>query len=446
MSRKVEKSIMPEGEYGSENHLVTSTNNMGEDIIEIEESFDPHSITGILNVCKQKLLKPYMRFLSLMGLRPIIDDTNLRFMGKTLNLFYNLQVILFLVTGYLLQYMSCFRRDRGFGSMNSNLTASKLQMEALYEKTCSASMASCFIIPSLLHFTGYLYALIIFRRNDDDQLPVLIERVFLISSHVPNMQVNQRHIVKTLWVFMISSFIWMIASMALVNYMMAEEDISFRWLENGPYWAQFSLKILLVVCILWHDIVQASVISNYCLQVQLLRTYVQFIREKLLQTSIRPLEWIRDVEEFRKLLVYLNEEVAPAVCILGLVNWVYAVSGTVWLLAVRDDSVPLYTAANLLNFFLWWFIAAVPFVQAARLTMACENVKTAGQEVRTRPYAHQDTPVQELNSILLYTISLKMYAKLYNLPIRGRQIGIIFAILCVVFLVLAQNYRISTSP
>lgn len=219
-------------------------------------------------------------------------------------------MVTFLLLGYFLQYMSCFRRDRGFGSMSPTHLHSKLHLKSMYEKNCSESLSSSFIFPSLLHFTGYLYASIVFRTIDDNQLPVLIERVFLISSHLPNMQLHQRQIVKTLWIFVVSSFVWMLATIGLVSYMMVEGDVVMKWFEEGwapnlgsrllshewffsSFQVQLVLKILLVVCLVWHDIVQASVISNYCLQAQLLRSYVEFIREKLLQQSIRPLEWIR---------------------------------------------------------------------------------------------------------------------------------------------------------
>lgn len=53
------------------------------------------------------------------------------------------------------------------------------------------------------------------------------------------------------------------------------------------------MKILLVVCTLLHDMVRATIISNYCLQAQLLTSYAYFLREKLLQHRVQPIEWMR---------------------------------------------------------------------------------------------------------------------------------------------------------
>lgn len=53
------------------------------------------------------------------------------------------------------------------------------------------------------------------------------------------------------------------------------------------------LKGLLVLSTLWHDMVQATLITSYCLQSQLLSLHVQLLREKLLQYVISHGDWMR---------------------------------------------------------------------------------------------------------------------------------------------------------
>lgn len=53
------------------------------------------------------------------------------------------------------------------------------------------------------------------------------------------------------------------------------------------------LKVLLVLSTLWHDMVQATLITSYCLQCQLLSLHVQSLREKLLQYVICHGDWMR---------------------------------------------------------------------------------------------------------------------------------------------------------
>lgn len=125
------------------------------------------------------------------------------------------------------------------------------------------------------------------------------------------------------------------------------------------------LKVLLVVCTLWHDIIQATIISNYCLQAQLLTAYVHFLREKVLQTAVHPLEWMRDIEDFKKLLNYINYQIAPSVCLFTIVNVSYALSGLLWLFNYDhiDLDTPPLISLSLLTIFLWILIAVAPFVQ-----------------------------------------------------------------------------------
>lgn len=53
------------------------------------------------------------------------------------------------------------------------------------------------------------------------------------------------------------------------------------------------LKGLLVLSTLWHDMVQATLITSYCLQSQLLSLHVQSLRKKLLQYVISHGDWMR---------------------------------------------------------------------------------------------------------------------------------------------------------
>lgn len=56
---------------------------------------------------------------------------------------------------------------------------------------------------------------------------------------------------------------------------------------------RLALKILLVMCTLIHDMVQATIITSYCLQAQLLQAHLMFLKERLLNRAITPLNWMR---------------------------------------------------------------------------------------------------------------------------------------------------------
>ncbi|XP_018577167.1 uncharacterized protein LOC108915584 [Anoplophora glabripennis] len=432
------------------NNIASSTN-LGNEICDeyicIPEASTHLSVTTVLNYCKNKILNPYMRLLSFMGLRPFMNEEQEPcFFLRLFSYIYTLQVMGFMIIGYFLQYMSCFRRDRGFYyKAKSNKSYLTNELNVIYEHTCDSSLIYSFIVPSALHLVGYLHAVVIFRSSDDDQLPVLMERVFLSSTNLSSGFISQKKLVKTLWLFVVFSVIWVILSLVSIICMLAEGEISFKWMENSKPWIILMMKILLVICTLWHDVVQAAVVSNYCLQAQLLTLYVQFLREKLLQYPVQALEWMREIEDFKKLLKYLNDEIAPSVCLFTVVNLSFTFSGLIWLFSfnhIEREKLPVF-GLNILNVILWIFISLAPFIQGARLTNSCDVLKSVGQEVRTRPYVHQETPAYELDSILMYTTSLKINARLFSLPIKGKYLCFCGSFAIVIILILGQCHYLN---
>lgn len=99
---------------------------------------------------------------------------------------YTVFVVVFVLLGYVLQYMSCFRRDRGLGFK---------QIPSYPDlDSCDESLVFGYILPYLLHFCGYLCAIFTFRSSDDEQLQSLMERVnetcIIIIKHVPEYATN----------------------------------------------------------------------------------------------------------------------------------------------------------------------------------------------------------------------------------------------------------------
>lgn len=44
---------------------------------------------------------------------------------------------------------------------------------------------------------------------------------------------------------------------------------------------------------MWHDMVQGTIITSYCLQGQLLISHLHFLRVKLLQHTVPGIEWMK---------------------------------------------------------------------------------------------------------------------------------------------------------
>lgn len=73
----------------------------------------------------------------------------------------------------------------------------------------------------------------------------------------------------------------------------------------------------------------------------------------------------------------------------------------------------------------------------------CGILKTVGQEARARPYVHLDTPTIELDSLLLYTSSLKINARLYHVPVTGKKLCFFATMAAIIILVLGQCHYIN---
>lgn len=228
-------------------------------------------------------------------------------------------------------------------------------------------------------------------------------------------------------------------------------------------------------------------------------SHLYFLRGKLLQHILLPIDWMRvcwfipiiffrlvlwrkvfplpfttlqDIDEFKKLLKYFNDGLGPAVCIYTIVNLSWAATGIVWLFQYYvDDANDIYpiTYVNVMNVVLWILISVAPFIQvryttslyihavtliillsrinslthvtffkAARLTNACSMIRAVGHEIRIRPFVYQTTPGEDLDSILLYTSSLKMSAKLFRIPIKGKYLCVLLTIGSISVLTLGQ--------
>lgn len=75
--------------------------------------------------------------------------------------------------------------------------------------------------------------------------------------------------------------------------MVQNSKLSITRVAYSSYEVNVALKILMIICTLIHDMVQATIITSYCLQAQLLQAHLMFLRERLLNRTMTPLNWMR---------------------------------------------------------------------------------------------------------------------------------------------------------
>lgn len=93
----------------------------------------------------------------------------------------------------------------------------------------------------------------------------------------------------------------------------------------------------------------------------------------------------------------------------------------------------VYSSASLKTFFS---------LKGAALTEACMVARTSGHQIRIRPFVHHNTSAEDLNSVLLYSSSLQMSAKLFRMPIQGNYLFCVILILLVVILAMGMCVKV----
>uniref|UniRef100_A0A336KLD4 CSON004645 protein n=1 Tax=Culicoides sonorensis TaxID=179676 RepID=A0A336KLD4_CULSO len=411
---------------------------LDENII-IAEISEIEPTAAILRYCKRKFHRPYVAILSFAGLKPMtIDSDWYSWLGHIQTFF----ILSFLILGYVLQFVTGFRRDRGFvaevPSQYNDISEDfyYYQYRKYFE---TGEIVFTYIIPSLLHLSGFLAAIYVYRIADNELLQSLIERVFILSTSPKKLVVN-------FWIYKTIALIWLILSVAYITFIGMEQDgIAKNHYIKLPNIAdtQGTLKAILYFCLLFHDLVQVVIVSSYSILCLLLRCYLNLLKEKLLMHSIEPLEWMREICEFRKHLHHLNCRIAIPVSLFTLLNLSYCFSSIIHLFKDMNTCPVKIFSMSLANISLWMILALVPFFQAAGLTVTCRSTQSCGHLISIRPFVHRNTSSEELNTILLYASSLKMTAKLFRVPIISHYVCFILLICIIVVLTFGMCINLS---
>ncbi|XP_037820646.1 uncharacterized protein LOC119609783 isoform X3 [Lucilia sericata] len=346
---------------------------------------DHEPTSAILDYCKRKVLRPYVAILSLVGLNPISTDTTrckayLSYLQCTI-------LIIILLFGYFLQYLSAYRGDRGFSTNTKNVESiDESKDDSAYT---IGELLFGFIIPCSLDLAGYVSAVIICKFIDHEQLQNLIERTFLMS-------MQPKKLFRTFWLHIVGAF---------------------------------------VLCC--------------CL-------YAYFIPVVILQSPIIPYKWFGDLEtiwqlfvkeilQFRKLLERLNNNVSLPVSFFVIMNMAYAFAGFVYMFKDFDFHYCAMKTVilNFTNVLLWLILGLLPFFIAASLTQACQSVRNNGHQIRVRPFVYHNTSTEDLNSMLIFSSTLDMSAKLFRMPIQSNYICFAVLIISIVILTLGMCFNLS---
>ncbi|XP_067141139.1 uncharacterized protein [Centruroides vittatus] len=421
------------------------------------------STSAVLQYCKRRVLIPYFRLLALLGWRRILNVTQNEDPGycvKIINIGYLILVITFVLLGYVLQYAACFRKDGFLPYTNEtayqfsifprrnykfdivNINKSEIVKENI-NQVCSGNIISVYIIPDLLHFLSYLYMLRLMRTPENEQLQTLMERVFLQSSLTQSWHFSQRKLVRKLRMLLGMGFCWLIISIiAQIFHVFSNLNLKFTWMEAQAETAKIPLICLMLICLMWSDAICVAIATSYSVYCQLIISYLHNLCGSVREKTLTFQDFIRDLQESRKFIKHLNNDQAVGVSLLILNIGSITAVAIYGILTGKNHSMsnPFSIISLLINIILWISLLANPIIQGIRLTGACSSVKKLGHELRSRPFGYQDTPLQELDSLLLYTSTLNMQARLFRIPVRASCFLLGLAAAVFILLYLTQNH------
>ncbi len=285
------------------------------------------STSVALHLCKRKVLKPYFRLISMLGWRPIIYPIapEVTWYAKIFNVSYTILVIVFILSGYVLQYASCFRQDgyppyvnttddklildnkkttvysilRNSSSNNSNKTQNLLQFDDKHDDynqhsnnlKCSGNFISLYLIPDMLHLFAYIFVLQLMRTPECECLQNLLERVFLQATRISGWSIAQKKLVRTLRLFLWLCLSWVsISVLGHTLHIIAFQEICFTWIQTDSKLLNRIMTGFTILSLTWNDIVCAAIVTSYSMHCQLNISYitnlVSCIREKRIDFQV----------------------------------------------------------------------------------------------------------------------------------------------------------------
>nr|CAH0106163.1 unnamed protein product [Daphnia galeata] len=433
------------------------------EIVEVSEIRDlleynppqPFSTSAVLNYCQRKMILPYTRLLGLLGLRPLLGDFNDQTLAlSAINKIHLFLVTCFLIFGYVMQLFTCYRRDKGFSyikfpdvdllSQNFHQHLGSNKSPETPETVCDGSLFLCYILPPLLHLGAFIQTIYLLRITDNEHLQTLFEKVFLLTSRSRGAM-TQRVLLRRLRTHVILSVIWLLWSLVAQIFLVCTSPIkTVSFLPQMQVVlsniVRNSLIGVMIASTLCQDVVHCLVVSNYCIECHLLMSYVGSISERVVEKSMSLEIAMKEMLEFEKFLLYLNENVSPAIGLLLLLSTTRTIVTTMTVIhpGFLYYTIDAHSFIVIMLLVQWASVSIAPLISAAYVTAASRNVRSVGMRIRVRPFGFQDVPAHKLDSFMTFIACHKGAAKLCFVPISAASLGAVVAIAALIFLISAN--------
>lgn len=343
------------------------------------------------------------------------------------NIIYLMFIITIMVTGHFLEYAAC----------HSDILTGHQSPKFLH------------MLPSLFHIGAYLTVLYYSRTPESERLETLMERVFLQSSRISGWLICHKKLMKKLRNFFIFCMIWVILSLSirLMHFIWYETVYRHAWMCNYD-WPMTSgnraFTAIRIACSTWNDLVCAAIITTYSVHCQLNISYIKNLCTIVRERRIPIEEFFKRVEESRSFIDYLNGDQAVGVSLL-MMHLACRTGVSIIALLHPPGGVEFTwnaTCVLTLSVLSCLSLIVVNLRQSLKLTNACRVLRNIGHEVKSMhpplniPNCKNER--DDLDSLVLYTSSLDMEAKILQIPVRASYLSFLVISLTFSLLLLAQ--------
>jgi len=390
--------------------------------------------------CKRCFINPYKIWLVCVGWDNY-DESPSR-SAKVLRWIWATIFFIILNCTLVTQIISCFRRDQ---PSRTNVTHNHSTGEVKVVIECGTSVGSVFVIPDILLILTYVYGLLLFSRGDSDYLHKLSGEVFVQCASFRRWSEPK----PTLLIFTVLSFLVLAVAYTvfslLVRIMYAfafelfKEYVTIHWPSMDIHGeVKMMLVLFSFVGFVFLDMVYSAAIINHAAQCELNVYFLHAVRLKVEERQYHEVdEAIKDIGKCYNFLKALNGRAASLTGLILFNVASAALGGIIHLSYDADGSFKV--AVVTLNTILWVLLVVFPFIQAARVTNACNEMLATGPLIRRRPFLYQDCSQVDLDSYCQFTNSIVLRAEMLGIPIYPWMAYVAIVTFCFTLLILWQT-------
>lgn len=434
-----------------------------------------------ISQCDKFILTPYANALKIIGWLPYRSTFSGYLWQVILVTIWSLCIVATMVT----QILSCFKRDAfvpGKTIHETTMTPQTIsEMHALDPGnpfaltldpaggngtdlppftlapsiriiTCEEHIISSLLLLDIVVVATYFFGVYLFVRGESEYLFGLASHVFIKNAEA---QSSSKQLIGTIGAFFLFGLVWLLFSlivriMTAVSVELFADDVIIMWPGNLMF--SGALKISLLVISLFgfftFDMVYVFAIMNYVVQGEMNIYLIWDVRRLIAVRKYDHIDGaIKDTQKCQQYLEVLNGKTATLTGLALFVLGNLAMTTIIDLdnvdqvkLLIADPYKVLAAVASSLNAVWWCSLVALPFVQAARVTYWCEQLKDLGPEIRGRvSAAYADADLLDLESLLSFLQHINMRASIFGVPIYPWLVYLLLVAFCFTMLVLFQT-------